>query len=251
VIIKEVFIMDMASLSFTDVDSKITEDCKDLTTAQVESKLIGAKDFKARASVEASLTGYAIGKEISAGQLEKLKAAHNEIMMKYPPQEVIKVTRVYNEETKQVEDKTTTRYVNSKPVGKTGEVSALVGLSETDILREHAKLTPEQHKLLTETEEKGSWRDVQAVHKQLIAELRLPDRLFVLRQFAQDAVESAAITKYEKSQAQLRFAQFKESAYKAELNKRATEAKRAKVVDFGSTWLNPTGIETIQKEIGC
>lgn len=243
--------MDMASLTFKDVDDKITDDCKPLTTAQVESKLIGAKDFKARASIEAALTGYAIGKEISAGQLEKLKAAHGEIMQKYPPNEVLKVTKVYNEDTKQLEEKITTRYVNSKPVGKTGEVVALVGMSDTDILRECATMTPEQHKLLTEVEESGSWKQVQAVHKQLMSELRIADKTFILRQFAQDAVESAAVTKYEKAQAQLRFAQFKESAYKAELNKRATEAKRAKVVDFGSTWLNPTTIEKLQKEIGC
>ncbi|MDD3039552.1 hypothetical protein [Bacteroides sp.] len=248
--------VDLSTLTQESVEAHITDECKDLPDSTVLQKLESAKNMVKSTKVEATRASYMIGKEISKSQLDSLIENYKDMMAKYPAEEIPVSKPVWNDEHKAWETKITYKYRNPTPVGSTG--SPLEALSHLEVLTNFAQIPDEDKAKLAElrerlntattlTDYKDAQKNLALEETRLISDLRIPAQLYVLKTNLTEYKVSEAEHKWDKAQHKLRFAQFKVLGYQAEMSRRATEAKRLRVIDRAASFMNTTGVEMVGK----
>jgi len=244
------------NLTIEAVDAHISEECATLPDVKVLQKLESAKNLQNDARLQVSRTAYIIGKEISKGQLDSLKESYNDMMKQYPEEEIPVTKWVWNDDKKVAETKITYRYKNKTPVGQDG--SPLEDLSHVEVLNDFAiisdadkmalsKLRDALETATTVDEYKTAQDTLHSEENRLIKELKIPKQMYILKNNLTEYHVTKAEHKWEKANKLLRFAQFKVLAYQCEMSRRATEAKKVKVLDKAAKFMTTAGIEMVGK----
>jgi len=242
-------------ITFETVNGAITAECADLTEAQVLQKLESAKHFQKDAKTVACKFSYMIGKEISAAQKDELAASYKLMMKKFPPEERVHIKYVWNEETKKADEVKTIRYVNPTPAGFCP--TELDEFSPVETLDNFIELTDDDKvglsaliEAMDAAETVEAYKTAQTAvlneKKRMVRDYRIVDGMHILKANINEYRQTKALGQWENANAALNYAKFKVLAYQAELNRRATEMKKQKIINRAAKFMNKKGAAYIE-----